>query len=263
MVLKKIFGVFCAVTALAGVVGTLQHPNRETALGTLFFGAVAYWCLRGPKKQTQTLSQAPARPIQAAPTDHGNQKTTNRKTPGVDLEDEQRRVWSMAFQKVFNSEVKRLGVFSDEDIERMIRTVLDAKIEARRQWYQSLFENYFQGREWKWREYERWKKKFAEADLWPERWGLADPDEKKLSHAFFDYIYPKSESMEAKTRWKGIGFKKAFLIIDGENTRYWVEKCLEKKPTAMPPYFPGDQTLVNGFIPEMSNVPPDTIIIPL
>ena len=268
--IKGIIGGVCALIALAAASSLLGQPSGGAVGAAAAFGVIAYLCLKSSRKpqasRASTVCSVSTDAACKAPTPApkaDNNTPRHRKSLGVDLEEQRRKVWNKAFRDVLWAELTRLEIFSDDDKERMYQLVVETKIEARGQWYKALFENFFQGKTWRWRELERWKKRFEEAGQWPDCWNLANADEKKLCYAFFDYIYSKSESREVKARLRKIGIKKAFLITNGDNSRQWVERCLAKKPNSMPPYFPGDQTLVNGFVEEMQTLPEDTIVITL
>lgn len=74
------------------------------------------------------------------------------------------------FDKAFSDVMKDVIGFTEKEIKEIHKIISDSDFLNMGAWHEKVFQEYFSGRDWRWKEYEFWDNKFSEIGKFPTRW---------------------------------------------------------------------------------------------
>lgn len=74
------------------------------------------------------------------------------------------------FDKAFFDVMKDVEGFTEKEIKEIHKIISASDFLNMGAWHERIFQEYFSGRDWRWKEYEFWDKKFNELGKFPHRW---------------------------------------------------------------------------------------------
>ncbi|MDR2726690.1 MAG: hypothetical protein LBC10_01705, partial [Deltaproteobacteria bacterium] len=147
------------------------------------------------------------------------------------------------FSKSFRLHIAPLGCFSDEEMDTIVATVEKHGAANENAWKSVIYDEFFKPREWHAAEFE----KCNASDVSDAIAGDKEALRKRTYDNLMQHIQLYAKNLESVLSAKNSRCQYD-IVYDTENEQR-AKEALAKDPEAIPPFFPGDRTMIKVKIP--------------